>query len=266
MKQLLPLITILLLTASTEAADKIVARLKEKGITIYQDRSGKPIRLMSKGQPIPTLADYRLINKIQTIESMGFNASQLKNDEWDFLRQQPQLKRLAIWHAQGISSLAGFTGLKVESLTIGGCMGIRDHNRNDPAKHRDAVLTLKNLPNLKSLSLYHTPLTADDSHITHIVKEFPQLTELRLDFATPRGTAVDITPPGLTRLHGLPLVKLTIENIHPFAAAHMEAIATIPSLKILVIDARKKPVAQALVEAVKAARPDLKVDLQQARK
>ena len=265
MKQLLLLIPIVLLTTPTKAADKIADLLKAKGITIYPDRSGKPIRLMSKGQPIPTLADYRLINEIQTLESMGFNASELKNDEWGFLRHQPRLKRLAIWHAKGIDSLTGFSGLQVESLTIGGCMGLRDHNNADPARHRDAVLTLKNLPNLKTLSLYHTPLTPDDSHLAHLVKEFPKLTDLRLDFATPRGTEVNISPTGLTRLHALPLKKLTVENIQPFTAAHMQAIAAIPSLRTLAIDARKKPVAQALVDAAKAARPGLEIDFQQGK-
>lgn len=260
----LSLVTTLLLAIATNADDQLTARLKEKGITIHKDRSGKPTRLMSRGKPEPSLADYQSINRFPTIESMGFNASQLKNNEWGFLKQQPNLKRLAIWHAHGISSLEGFSDLQVESLTIGGCMGIRNHNRNDPARHRDAVLTLKNLPNLKTLSLYHTPLTPDDSHLAHIVKEFPNLTDLRLDFATPRGTEINITAKGLTQLHALPLTKLTIENMHSFDHARMQAIAGIPSLKTLVIDARKKAVDGSLVKA--AARPDLTVEVQQPQK
>lgn len=242
--------------------DELAARLEKKGIKIYKDRSGQPTRLMSRGNPSLTVADYESLKNFPTITSMGLNASKLKNNEWVFLKEHKNLKRLAIWHAKGIDSLEPFSGLSVESLTIGGSMGLRDLNKEQPKKHRDAVLTLKNLPNLKTLSLYHTPLTPDDSHLAHIVKEFPNLEDLRLDFATPRGTKVNISPPGLKKLHALPLKRLTVENIHSFNSNHMEAIAMIPSLETLVIDARKKPVDQKLVSAIAAARPGLKVDLQ----
>jgi len=249
------------LSTAIEAADPIAATTA-KGFKLHSDRSGTPIRLMSKGSDDLTAADYKLIAKIKSLESIGLNATSLKDSEWGFLHELPKLKRLSIWHAKGISSLTPFSGLQVEGLTIGGSMGLRDNHRDDVQQHRDAVLTLKDLPNLKALSLYHTPLTPDDSHLVHIVKEFPKLEELRLDFAAPRNTDVNISPAGLSRLQSLPLKKLTIENIQPLGPKHMRAIAKIESLTTLAIDARKKPIDTALTEVVKAERPDLKIDVQ----
>ncbi|MGB0578662.1 MAG: hypothetical protein ACPGVU_03070 [Limisphaerales bacterium] len=251
----------LLVAISTASGDDLESRLEKKGIKIHKDRAGKPTRLMSRGNPALTVADYESLNQFP-VSSMGLNASTLKNHEWGFLKQQKDLKRLSIWHAKGISSLEAFSGLKVESLTIGGSMGLRDLNKANPEKHRDAVLTLKNLPNLKTLSLYHTPLTPDDSHLAHIANEFPKLEDLRLDFATPRGTKINISPTGLRKLHALSLKKLTVENINGLETKHMQAIATIPTLKTLSIDAKKKPVDQKLLSALREARPQLEVEVQ----
>lgn len=251
----------LLLAISTAFGDDLEARLAKKGIKVSKDRAGKPTRLMSRGNPSLTVTDYQSLKKFP-VTSMGLNASTLKNHEWGFLREHQQLKRLAIWHAKGISSLEPFSGLSVESLTIGGSMGLRDLNKGNPDKHRDAVLTLKNLPNLKTLSLYHTPLTPDDKHLAHIVQEFPKLEDLRLDFATPRGTKINITPSGLKKLHALPLKKLTIENFQSFSDAHMKALATIPALKQIVLDSRKRPCPSQLVLALGKANADLEVETQ----
>ncbi len=242
-----------------------VPTLTKLGFSVHKDRSGKTIRLMGKSGKDLSPADYGLIGKLKTLESIGLNATTLKDSEWGFLHELPKLKRLAIWHAKGISSLKPFSGLQVEGLTVGGSMGLRDNHLKDVAKHRDAVLTLKNLPNLKALSLYHTPLTPDDSHIAHIVNEFPTLEDLRLDFATPRTTEVNITPAGLARLQSLPLTKLTIEKIQPLNPKHMEAIAGIKTLKTLVLDARKKAIDPSLIKAVADLRPELNIDVQYPR-
>ncbi|MFT6620394.1 MAG: hypothetical protein ACJASX_003303 [Limisphaerales bacterium] len=248
-----------------EAAEEATAFLTRKGIAIHKDRAGAPNRVMSAGKTPLSASDYQRIGELKTIESLGLNAATLKDSEWEFLKSLPKLKRLSIWHAKGISSLSGFSGLGVESLTVGGSMGLRDNNRARPERHLNAVLTLRDLPNLHRLSLYHTPLTPDDSHLAHIAKEFPKLNDLRLDFATPRGVELNISIAGLRKLHALPLVKLTVENIQAFTAAHMQTIAEIPTLKTLVIDARKRPVSKLLVDAARTARPGLKIDLQQAK-
>lgn len=259
------LIALFSVSAAINAADPVAAATS-KGFKVYRDRSDTPIRLMSKGGDSLTTADYKLIAELKSLDSIGLNTTKLTDSEWGFLHELPKLKRLSIWHARGISSLKPFCGLAIESLTIGGSMGLRDNHRDDVVKHRDAVLTLKNLPNLKTLSLYHTPLTPDDSHIAHIVKEFPNLEDLRLDFATPRNTEVNITPAGLAKLQALPLTRLTIENIQPLNPEHMRSIAGITSLKTLVVDARKKPIDTSLTDAAAKLRPDLKIDVQQPNK
>jgi hypothetical protein len=265
-KYILPIVAALLAGVPANAAEDTITFLTQKGFAIHKDRAGRPGRVMSAGKNPLSAADYQRISELKTVESIGLNATTLKDSEWEFLKSLPKLRSLSIWHAKGITSLSGFSGLAVESLTVGGSMGLRDNNRDQPEKHLNAVLTLRDLPNLRRLSLYHTPLTPDDSHLAHITQEFPKLNDLRLDFATPRGFEVNISITGLRKLHELPLTKLTVENIQALSVSHMRAIAEIPSLKTLVIDARKKPVDKSLVDAARSARPELKIDLQNASK
>ena len=138
-------------------------------------------------------------------------------------------------------------------------MGLRDLNKGNLARQRDAVLGLRGLPELKRLSLYHSPLTPDDAHLAHIAREFPKLVDLRVDFNAPRGSKIKITPAGLKKLHPFPLKILTIENAQSFTDEHMRMIATIPTLEKLSVDAKKKAMPKSLVSAARSARPDLEV-------
>jgi hypothetical protein len=236
-----------------------IAALTAKGVEISQSADGKATRLMVKDGKSLSATDFALIGQLTTLEQMGINGAALADSEWGFLKSLPNLKTLSIWHGHGFSTLEPFSGLPVESLTVGGCMGLRDQNRDDPEKLRHAIKTLHSLPNLKKGNWYHSPLTPDDSHLAHIAAQFPKLEDLRLDFAAPRGSQTSITPEGLSALHALPLHTLSLENAHSFTAEHFRAIAGIKTLQNLLIDARKQAVAEEALAAFRAARPDVTV-------
>ena len=221
------------------------------------------MNLKAPGKPALTAEEYALIGQLTSLEQMGINGAPLGDGEWGFLKSLPKLKQLAIWHSAGFGSLEPFSGLPVESLTIGGCMGLRDLNRSDKTKLRNAITTLHDLPNLTKGNWYHSPLVPDDTHLAHIAVQFPKLTDLRLDFAAPAGTQTSITPAGLAALQKLPLTVLGVESAQSFTAAHFQAIAGIKSLKTLTVDARKQPANEDAIAAFKQARPDVEVAVSQ---
>ncbi|MDQ3625122.1 MAG: hypothetical protein M3463_22030 [Verrucomicrobiota bacterium] len=236
-----------------------IAYLTNKGVEITKNADGHAVRLMSSGKEKLSPEEYALIGKLTHLEQAGLNDAPLTESQWAFLRSLPKLKRLSIWHGHGFASLEGFCGLPVESLTIGGCMGLRDRNKGDPEKLRHAIKTLRDLPNLKKGNWYHSPLAPDDSHLVHIATEFPQLEDLRLDFNATAGSQTTITPAGLAQLHKLPLTTLSLENAHTFTAEHFKALAGIKSLKVLLVDARRKAVSADAIAAFQQARPDVEV-------
>lgn len=238
----------------------VIAYLRDRGLQITLDGEGHAVRLMSSGQPVLTADEYQLIGKLSHLEQMGLNAAPLKGDEWDFLHQLPQLKTLSIWHGHHFATLQPFCGLPVESLTIGGCMGLRDFNQENPDQLRNAIVTLKDLPQLKKGNWYHSPLIPDDAHLRHIATNFPALEDLRLDFAAPRGSATNITPDGLAVLQSLPLKVLSLENAGTFEVGHMRSLADIQTLEAVLIDARRQPgPSEAGLKAFRQWRPDVTV-------
>lgn len=233
--------------------------LSEKGVTIKQDSAGHAVQLMSSGKPAMTAEEYQLIGMLPHLERMGINGAPLSKEEWKFLKKLPNLKTLSIWHCAQFAELEAFSGLPVESLTIGGCMGLRNLNRDNPEQLRHAVTTLHDLPKIKKLSLYHSPLLPDDAHLKHVAKAFPTLEELRVDFAAPRGTEITITPAGLEALQELPLKVLYIEHVQDFTPEHFRAIAGIKTLEALLIDARRTPVPTKALETFGELRPEVQV-------
>ena len=263
---LIPLFAfILTLTSPLAAADLpqdeagVIAYLTAKGVDIKQDADGHAVRLMSSGKPELSVEEYQLMGKLTHLEQMGLNAAPLAEGEWGFLHELPNLKTLSIWHGHHFASLQPFCGLKVESLTIGGCMGLRDLNRENPDQLRNAIVSLRDLPNIRKANLYHSPLAPDDAHLAHLVKEFPTLEDLRLDFTAPRGSETNITPEGLMRLQKLPLKVLSLENAQTFTAKHFETLAGITTLTELLIDARRQRVSEEAVAAFRKLRPDVAV-------
>jgi len=240
-----------------------IAYLKSKGVEVTQNDAGHAVRLMSSGTPPLTAEEYALIGLLSHLEDMGLNGARLADDQWGFLKSLTKLKRLSIWHGHEFGSLEPFSGLSIESLTVGGCMGLRDKNKDDVHKHRNVVTTLHDLPNLKRANLYHSPQAPDDAHLRHIAKSFPKLEDLRLDFSSPRGTQTTITASGLTELRSLPLTVLSLENAHSFGPEHFEALAGIKTLQALLVDARKQPVPAAGVAAFQKLRPDVEVVVSQ---
>lgn len=233
--------------------------LSAKGVRITKDEQGHAVKLMSSGKPPMTVEEYQLIGKLTHLEQIGINGAPLTDDQWGFLKSLPKLNRLAIWHGHAFATLEPFSGLPVESLTIGGCMGLRRLNQDNPDKLRHVVKTLHDLPNLKKANLYHSPVACDDSHIAHVAKEFSKLEDLRLDLSAPRGTEMTISPEGLKSLQKLPLKILNLENAHSLTAEHFAAIASVKSLTALLIDARRKPVPAEGVAAFQKLRPDVEV-------
>jgi hypothetical protein len=242
---------------TSEAA--AIEYLSAKGVQIKQDDQGHAVALMSSGKPPMTAAEYQLIGLLTQLERIGINGAPLSDAEWGFLKSLPQLKTLSIWHGAKFATLKPFSGLPVESLTIGGCMGLRDLNKGDPERLRNAVTTLDDLPKLQRLSLYHSPLSPDDAHLKHIAQQFPTVEDLRVDFAAPRGSTTTITAEGLRTLQQLPLRVLTIENARSFTDQHYAAIATIKSLRSLLIDARKQALPTEPIESFRQRRPDVEV-------
>lgn len=236
-----------------------IAALTAKGVEISLSADGAPTRLMLKDGQSLSADDFALIGQLATLEQLGINNAPLADDQWAFLKSLPKLKQLSIWHGHGFASLEPFSGLPVESLTIGGCMGLRDKNKDDPEKLRHAIKTLHSLPNLTRGNWYHSPLLPDDSHLAHIAAQFPLLEDLRLDFAAPRGSQTTITPGGLAALQALPLHTLSLENAHSFTAEHFKSIASIKTLRNLLIDARKQAVPDDALAAFRQIRPEVTI-------
>ena len=266
MHQYLGVTLLILLTGSIAGAEPLptheagaIKYLSAKGVDIKTNNDGHAVRLMSSGKPTLTADEYQLIGLLTHLEQMGLNAAPLADDEWQFLKSLPKLKSLSIWHGKGFATLEPFSNLPVESLTIGGCMGLRDLNKDDAEKQRDAITTLHDLPNLTRGNWYHSPLIPDDTHLAHIAKQFPKLENLRLDFAAPRGSETTITPAGLAALQNLPLTVLSLENAGSFAAEHLKAIAGIKTLKSLLVDARRKPAPTEALNEFRKLRPNVDV-------
>ncbi len=258
------LLTLLLPVSAICAGEEqeVIALFEKAGARINTDEDGHAIKLFSGGKPPHTVEDLQKIGKLSHLEQLALNAPPAGDEDWGFLSELSNLKQLTIWHGKHFSSLAPFSGLPIEGLTAGGCMGIRNLNQNKPQKQRDAILTLRDLPNLQRLNLYHSPLAPDDAHLAHIAAQFPKLVDLKLDFASPRGTETNITPDGLRKLAALPLEVMSLENVGTFTAEHMKAIAEIETLEAVLIDARRGGVDTApLVAALKEARPELEVQV-----
>lgn len=219
--------------ALPETEEAVADWFEERGARISRNDEGKAVKLFHNGKPEFSVEELALIGKLKDLEELALNAAKAGDGEWDFLRQLSNLKTLRVWHGHHFSDLESFAGIAAEDVLIGGCMGLRDLNRENPEALRDAVLTLRDLPNLKKLSLYHSPLTPDDSHLAHIVKEFPNLVELRVDFAAPHGQEIKISPEGLAGLAKLKLNRLALERAEDLTPAHLAALAKIETLETL---------------------------------
>lgn len=243
-------------------AAETIAHFEKLGLRLSKDQDGNVIKLFSGGKPQLSTEELQLIRHLKSVEQIALNAPIANDDEWEFLKELPKLQSLTIWHCKTFRTLKPFSGLQISSLTIGGCMGLRNLNQETPDKNFDAVLTLTNLPNLTKLNLYHSPKTPHDAHLIHLAKQFPKLEDLKLDFQATRGFETSITAEGLASLRSLPLKVLTLENVHTFTPDHMPAIAGISSLEALLLDARRGPDdVTPLVEAMAKLRPELEVQV-----
>jgi len=239
---------------------RAIAFLEAKGMKLIMNDDGHVVRLTHSGQPTLTPAEYGVIGQLTELEAMGLNATTLKEGEWGFLHELPKLKQLSIWHGKGFANLKPFSDLPLESLTVGGCMGLRDFNKETPEKQRDAILTLEGLPNVKKLNLYHNPLGPTDEVLKHLAEEFPTLEDLRLDVLAPRGFETTITPEGVRALQALPLRVVNLENASSFGPEHLKALASIETLEAFLVDARKKPgPSEEAIAAFREARPEVVV-------
>jgi len=249
----------------------VIKFFQERGDRVTTNDDGHAVKLFSGGKPNLTVAELQSIEQLSHLEELALNAAPAGDEEWAFLQQLENLKKLTIWHGHAFSTLEPFCGLPVESILFGGCMGLRNLNQETPQRQRDAVLSLRDLPNLKQLTLYHSPLTPDDVHLAHIVSEFPHLTELRLDFAAPRGQEIRITADGLAGLAKLKLTKLAIENADEFSPEVFVAIGKIGTLESLQVYPAKRSLEaynaskakhEALIAELKKQLPDLEVTWQ----
>ncbi|MEC5126823.1 hypothetical protein VSU19_08685 [Verrucomicrobiales bacterium BCK34] len=240
----------------------VIAHFEKAGARITKNPGGHAIKLMSGGRPPHSLAELQNLEALTHLEELALNDPVGGDNDWEFLRNLPHLRKLTIWHCKTIQSLKPFSGLKIESLTVGGSMGLRDLNKENPEAHLNAVLTLTDLPNLKSVNLYHTPLLPHDEHLAHLASEFPKLEEVKIDCTAPRGFEISITPAGLAELGKLPLKLLSIENVSFFTGEHVRAIAGIKTLEVLLIDSRRVPFDTTELETVLAkSRPDIEIQI-----
>ena len=274
MKTLTPIFCLLILAARVSAetlpADEagVIAFFQERGDRITLNDEGHAVKLFSSGKPELSVAELQVIGKLTHLEELALNSAKAGDDDWGFLQELKQLRLIRIWHGHHFSSLAPFAGIPAEDVLFGGCMGLRDLNKDDPDQLRNAVLTLRDLPNVKTLTLYHSPLTPDDSHLAHLVAEFPGLTDLRVDFAAPRGQEVKITPEGLARLAKLKLTRFAIENAEALTPKHLAALAEIKTLENLHIYPPRTGEFdhEPLLAELKQLRPNLKITFQEQPK
>jgi len=261
----------LLLPVALAEADEpdAIAFFKQHGERVTTDENGHAIKLFIGGKSELSIDELRRIAELPHLKELAINAPPASDDQWDFLKSLTRLRKLTLWHGHHFKSLAPFNGLPVESITFGGCMGLRDLNRDAPEAQRNAVLALNELPNLTSLTLYHSPLTPDDSHLAHIAKHFPGLTELRVDFAAPRGQQVNISIDGIAELAKLKLTYLGLENAETLRPDTFARIGDIKSLNRLHIYPARGDKAETsirqyeiLVKTLENALPDLEVTFQ----
>jgi len=244
---------------SPQEAD-VISFFETAGARVSKDDEGHAVKLFSGGKPPHSVEQLQQIEDLTRLEQIALNSPQAGNDEWGFLKKLPELDVLTIWHCKTIQSLKPFSDLAIESLTVGGCMGLRDLNKEAPEQQRDAVLTLHSLPNLKSVNLYHSPTVSTDAHLQHLAKEFPQLIDVKIDVAAPRGFETEISPEGLAVFQKLPIEVLSIENAVTFAKEHIAALAGIETLEAVLFDFRRRDFdATPLVEEMKRLRPEVEV-------
>ncbi|MEM7699369.1 MAG: hypothetical protein AAF236_13310 [Verrucomicrobiota bacterium] len=237
-----------------------IAMFEAAGARVTRNEAGHAVKLFWSVEEGFSVADFQRIGELAKLTELRLNTPPAGDDEWDFLDDLPDLKVLTIWHAKAIRSLAPFSGLPIESLTVGGSMGLRDRNREMPEQFLDAVLTLDSLPNLTSANLYHSPLVCRDAHLEHLVTWFPNLVDVKIDVEAPRGFETEITPEGLAGLQALPVKVLSIENASSFSQAHVAAIAGIQTLEALLLDYRRRDFeAGPLVGEMKKLRPEVEV-------
>ncbi len=262
MKTLSLFLALACLSLVSSRADEASAStfFEKAGARLSKDSDGNVVKLFHNGKPELSVADLQKIGELSHLQEIALNSPKAGDDEWGFLKKLPNLKQLTIWHCKTISSLACFSDLKIEGITVGGSMGLRDLNRESPEKQRDVVLTLKNLPYLKRANLYHSPTVSTDQIIAHLAENFPKLEDLKVDFAAPRTLETAISPNGMKQLAELPLTVIGLENVHSLTPEHMKALAESKSLEAVLIDVRRGGVdAEPLAAALKAANSDLEV-------
>ncbi|MCB1228995.1 MAG: hypothetical protein KDN19_01940 [Verrucomicrobiae bacterium] len=271
MKRNLLILSMILFSATARGADTLpsdeagaAAWFESHGARVTRDAEGHCLKLFHSGKPEFSVEELALIGKLVHLQELALNSAKAGDGDWDFMRQLPDLKTVRIWHGHHFAKLDSFAGIAAEDVLIGGCMGLRDLNKDDPDALRDAVLTLHGMPNLKKLSLYHSPLTPDDSHLAHLVKEFPHLTELRVDFAAPRGQEIRISPEGLRGLAKLKLTRFAVENSESLTPEHFAALAEIETLENLHIYPPREGEFdfEPLLAKFKARRPEVEITFQ----
>ena len=154
-----PLVTLtllaLLLTAVPASESDTIQFFQDRGDRVTTDDDGHATKLFSGGKPELSVEDLQRIGDLVHLEELAINAPPANDTQWGFLKSLPKLRKLTIWHGHHFQNLTAFNGLPVESIAFGGCMGIRNLNKENPDAHRNAATTLTDLPNLKSL----TPLS-----------------------------------------------------------------------------------------------------------
>jgi len=160
MPWLVVLTLLTVLTGQALAGEKeVLVFFKEQAARITLNKTGQATKLSLNAKTELSVKEFQSIGELKHLEELAVNMAPGANDDWAFLRKMLALKKLTIWHGHKFSQLTHFSNLPLESLVLGGCMGLRDLNKRNLARQRDAVLGLKGLPELKRLSLYHSPLT-----------------------------------------------------------------------------------------------------------
>ncbi len=123
-------------TVSPIRADEaaVIELFNKRGDRVTLDDSGHAIKLFSGGKPELTMKELASIGDLTHLEEIAINAAPAGNDDWGFLKKLTKLKKLTIWHGHHFSNLEPFCGLQIESLLLGGCMGLRDLNKEETGK------------------------------------------------------------------------------------------------------------------------------------
>lgn len=205
---------------------------------------------------LPKRAGDELVSLLQylpSLRSVGAVGNKASAQTWTVLHKLPHLESVNLWDSHSIDDYSFLQGLPLERLLMGGAMGLKGTDGE-----ADAILAVKDLPNLRRLLFAHRPHVRNREHLMHLITTFPDLVELRVDFW---GVDSEVTPEVFDEIRALKhLEALTIEGAKLYPE-FLNTIAAMPTIKRLDLrlNGNRSLEQDGHIAAFQAARPDVEV-------